>query len=144
MYHMIEVVGTSPAGFSEAVKNAVEGIISAGSQVHWFEIVEQRGAVRGGKLSEFQVKLKVAVTEAARTAPQGEAICPTCQKPAGEHGHMCVPLAEHDHTCDWCGALIPDESHLCSDKIKEIAFICNSCGRTAVRAEHLCNPKKIE
>ena len=32
-----------------------------GEKVHFFEVIEQRGAVREGKFKEFQVKLKVAV-----------------------------------------------------------------------------------
>lgn len=69
--------------------------------------------------------------------------CPTCSKDAGSHGHLCVPVKQHDKECDWCGALIPDARHLCEDKVRELAYICNSCGRTAVSAEYLCSPKKI-
>lgn len=71
-------------------------------------------------------------------------LCPTCRKPAGGHGHLCVPVS-HDHeTCDWCGSLIPDQRHLCSAKVRELAYICNSCGRTAVSPDHLCKPEKIK
>ena len=70
--------------------------------------------------------------------------CPTCGKEVGEQGHMCVPTKQTDSNCDWCGALIPDARHLCSDKVKELAYICNSCGRTAVSADHLCQPEKIK
>jgi hypothetical protein len=58
---MIEVVGTSPEGYSEAVKNAVEEMIRAGNKIHFFEVIEQRGAVRESKIKEYQVKLKIAV-----------------------------------------------------------------------------------
>lgn len=61
MYQLVEVVGISPAGFSEAVKGAVEQLIASGKKVHFFQVVEERGAVRDGKLKEFQVLLKVAV-----------------------------------------------------------------------------------
>lgn len=148
MLKMIEVIGISPAGYSEAAKDAVEKIVRDGEKVHFFEIIEQRGAVRDGRLKEFQVKLKVAVE--AFDAPKDKKgksakdVCPTCMKPAGHDGHMCVPLTEKDKTCDWCGALIPDERHLCDEKVKELAYICNSCGRTAVSPEHLCSPKKIK
>ncbi len=70
--------------------------------------------------------------------------CPTCQGKTGDHGHLCVPVSRHDEKCDWCGSLIPNERHLCNEKIKELSYICNSCGRTAVNAEYLCNPKKIK
>jgi flavin-binding protein dodecin len=58
-YKKIEIVGTSPVSFSEAVKAA---IVEASRTVHhmdWFEVVEQRGAIRDNKATEFQVVLKV-------------------------------------------------------------------------------------
>ena len=61
MFKMIEVVGSSNEGFSEAVKDTVEQIIKQGEKVHFFEVIEQRGAVREGQFKEFQVKIKVAV-----------------------------------------------------------------------------------
>ncbi|MEE8360106.1 MAG: hypothetical protein V3S04_04195 [Candidatus Omnitrophota bacterium] len=72
-----------------------------------------------------------------------EHVCSTCNKPT-EDGHLCVPTEKKDEKCDWCGALIPNPRHLCSDKVKELSYICNSCGRTAVKAEHLCDPQKIK
>ncbi len=61
MLKMIEVVGVSPVGFSEAVKEAVEQVLQTGERIHFFQVMEQRGAVREGKLKEFQVILRVAV-----------------------------------------------------------------------------------
>jgi len=60
MFQMIEVVGTSERSYSEAVLSAVEKLSAGGEDVHFFEITEQRGAVRNG-IVEFQVKLKAAV-----------------------------------------------------------------------------------
>jgi dodecin len=147
MFKMLEVVGTSPASFSEAVKEAVNQVVKSGEKVHFFEVVEQRGAVRDGKFKEFQVKIKVAVELPAQTEAKkdkSDGFCPTCHQMVGKKGHLCVPVTKKDHKCEWCGALIPDERHLCDDKIKELAYICNTCGRTAVSAEYLCSPKKIE
>jgi hypothetical protein len=70
-------------------------------------------------------------------------ICPTCHKPVGKGGHLCTPHILDGETCGWCGSLIPDERHLCGDKLKNLAYICNSCGRTAVTADSLCDPEKI-
>jgi len=61
MLKMLEVVGTSPESFSQAVHNAVDQVVGAGEKVHFFEVVEQRGSVREGRLKEYQVKLKIAV-----------------------------------------------------------------------------------
>ncbi|MFH1283107.1 MAG: dodecin domain-containing protein [bacterium] len=147
MFKMIEVVGSSKSGFSEAVKEVIDNLIGSGNKVHFFEVVEQRGAARSGSFKEYQVKLKVAVEAESKKdkgKEENKEFCPTCQEPVKEGGHLCIPQTYHDEKCDWCGALIPDERHLCSDKAKELAYICNSCGRTAISADHLCNPKKID
>ncbi|MCM8813255.1 MAG: dodecin family protein [Candidatus Omnitrophica bacterium] len=150
MLELLEVVGVSEDGFSQATQAAIEQILSRSRRIHFFEVVEQRGAVRDGKLKEFQVKLKVAVDmeQVSSPAPDAPAAsrdeCPSCRQTAPEHGHLCVPRQAGDHQCEWCGALIPDERHLCTEKIKELAYVCNSCGRTAVRAEYLCEPRKID
>ena len=90
----------------------------------------------------YLTELKKNITSGKRDSVNG--VCPTCLRPAGKGGHMCMPVTHKDKRCDWCNALIPDERHLCSDKIKEIAYICNSCGRTAVKAEYLCDPKSVK
>ena len=61
MLRMIEVIGSSEVSYSEAVKSAVQQLIDAGEKVHFFEVIEQRGAVREGRFKEFQAKIKVAV-----------------------------------------------------------------------------------
>ena len=61
MLRMIEVVGTSKEGFSEAVRSAVDGIIRSGHKAHFFQVVEERGSVRDGAIGEYQVVLKIAV-----------------------------------------------------------------------------------
>jgi hypothetical protein len=61
MLQMLEVVGTSPSGFSEAVTAALAEIAGRGQKAHFFQVLEQRGAVRDGKIKEFQVVLKIAV-----------------------------------------------------------------------------------
>jgi flavin-binding protein dodecin len=58
---MVEVVGISPLGFSEAVKKAVEQVLKSGEKIHFFEVLQQRGSVREGQLKEYQVVLKIAV-----------------------------------------------------------------------------------
>ena len=61
MLIMKEVVGASSDGFSEAVRIAIEKLISQGEKIHFFQVVEQRGSVRDGRLKEFQVVIKVAI-----------------------------------------------------------------------------------
>jgi hypothetical protein len=59
IYKLIDVVGTSPNSFAEAARSAV---VEAGKTVHhmsWFEVVEQRGAIKDGKVAEFQVTVRI-------------------------------------------------------------------------------------
>ena len=60
MLKMLEVVGTSSVGYSEAVRAAVEKVAAADEKVHFFTVIEQRGAFHGGKV-EFQAVVKLAV-----------------------------------------------------------------------------------
>jgi dodecin len=58
-YKKIELVGTSPVSFAEAVKAAVEEASKTIRHMNWFEVVEQRGYVKDGKVAEFQVTIRV-------------------------------------------------------------------------------------
>lgn len=149
MFRMVEVIGTSEACFSEAAKDAVNKLVASGEKGSFFEVVEERGSIRNGKLKEFQVKLKVAVEFGKGKKSRGaktemDKACPTCLQPTGTVGHMCVPVTKEDEQCNWCGALVVDERHLCNEKVKELSYICNTCGCTAVSDEYLCEPRKIE
>lgn len=59
VYKKIEVVGTSPTSFAEATRAAVEEAAKTMRHMSWFEVVEQRGAIRDGKVTEFQVTLRI-------------------------------------------------------------------------------------
>jgi dodecin len=148
MFKMVEIIGSSSKGYSEAIREAVNQVCANGESAAWFEVLEQRGAIRDGQLKEFQVKLKVAVSVPEKKTKDSlkddKNICPTCAEPVADNGHLCVPLNKKDQKCDWCGSLIVNERHLCNDKVKELAYICNSCGRTAVESQFLCSPKKIK
>jgi len=58
-YKLIEIVGTSPTSFAEAVKAAVQEAGRTVRHMDWFEVVSQRGRIADGKVQEFQVTLKV-------------------------------------------------------------------------------------
>ncbi len=58
-YKKIELVGTSPVSFAEAVTGAIQEASKSIRQMSWFEVVEQRGAIRDGKVAEFQVTVRV-------------------------------------------------------------------------------------
>ena len=58
-YKKIELVGTSPVSFAEAVKTAVEEASKTIRHMNWFEVVEQRGYIKEGRVAEFQVTIQV-------------------------------------------------------------------------------------
>ena len=70
--------------------------------------------------------------------------CPTCAGATCEAGHMCTPAALDDEECDYCGALIVSERHMCTGKVPDVAYICQTCGRTAVGPQFLCKPEPIQ
>jgi flavin-binding protein dodecin len=59
IYKKIEVVGTSPDSFAEAVKSAVKEAGKTVRKMSWFEVVEERGAIKDGKVAEFQVTVRI-------------------------------------------------------------------------------------
>jgi dodecin len=58
-YKIVEVVGTSPVSFAEAVKSGVAEASKTLRQMDWFEVVEERGRIVDGKVNEFQVTIKI-------------------------------------------------------------------------------------
>ncbi len=58
-YKLVEVVGTSPVSFAEAVKAGVEEAARSLHHMNWFEVTELRGALKDGKVAEFQVTMKI-------------------------------------------------------------------------------------
>ncbi len=59
LYKKVEVVGTSPVSFTEAVKGAVAEASKTIRNMSWFEVVEERGRIKDGAVVEFQVTIKI-------------------------------------------------------------------------------------
>ncbi len=59
VYKKIELVGTSENSVEEAIKAAVERASKTLKHLSWFEVKEIRGAIKDGKVSEFQVVVQV-------------------------------------------------------------------------------------
>ncbi len=59
IYKKVEIVGTSPVSFAEAVKVAVEEAGKTIRHMDWFEVVEERGRIKDGKVAEFQVTIRI-------------------------------------------------------------------------------------
>jgi dodecin len=58
-YKKIEVVGTSTAGFEEAIQSALAEAAQTVRRMDWFEVIEQRGNIKNNKVAEYQVVLKI-------------------------------------------------------------------------------------
>jgi dodecin len=62
IYKKIELVGSSPEGFEEAVKNALARADKTLRNIRWFEVAETRGYIDNGKVAHWQVTLKIGFT----------------------------------------------------------------------------------
>mgnify|MGYP002777301316 CR=1 FL=1 len=62
VYKLIDLVGTSGASVSDAIQNAITRAAETVRNIRWFEVVQVRGEVAGGKVSRYQVTLKVGFT----------------------------------------------------------------------------------
>ena len=62
VYKKIELVGSSPKGIEEAVKNALDRAKKTVRNMRWFEVTETRGYLDEGNVAHWQVTLKVGFT----------------------------------------------------------------------------------
>ncbi len=62
IYKKIELIGSSPNGFEEAVKNALARAKKTVRNMRWFEVTETRGYIDDGKVGHWQVTLKIGFT----------------------------------------------------------------------------------
>ena len=60
VYKTIELTGTSPTSSDDAVRTAIEQASKTLRNIHWFEVVDQRGHVEDGKIAHWQVSLKIS------------------------------------------------------------------------------------
>lgn len=58
-YRLTEIVGTSPDGIDQAIRNAISRASTTLRLVDWFEVTQVRGQVVDGDVEHFQVSLKV-------------------------------------------------------------------------------------
>ena len=59
VYKKLEIVGTSPNSIEEAVANAISQASKTVRDLRWFEVVETRGDIIDGKVSHWQVTVKI-------------------------------------------------------------------------------------
>ena len=58
-YKSIEITGSSPDGSDQAVRNAIAKASESVRNIHWFQVVEERGYVEDGEVQYWQVTVKI-------------------------------------------------------------------------------------
>ncbi|MEU2947821.1 dodecin [Nocardiopsis alba] len=58
-YRVTEIVGTSPDGVDQAVRNGIQRASATLRGLDWFEITQIRGHIENDGVAHFQVGLKV-------------------------------------------------------------------------------------
>ncbi|MET9441232.1 dodecin [Streptomyces sp. NPDC006610] len=59
IYRVTEIVGTSPDGVDQAVRNAIGRASQTLRNLDWFEVTQVRGQIENGQVAHWQVGLKV-------------------------------------------------------------------------------------
>jgi dodecin len=59
VYRVTEVVGTSPDGIDQAIRNAIARASTTLRHLDWFEVTQVRGQVKDDAVEHFQVGLKL-------------------------------------------------------------------------------------
>lgn len=59
VFKKIEITGTSGKSLEDAIENAIARAAKSVRNMRWFEVAESRGAIKDGKVAEWQVTLKI-------------------------------------------------------------------------------------
>ena len=59
VYRVTEIVGTSPDGIDQAIRNGVERASRTLRHLAWFEVTEIRGHIVGSEVMHYQVGMKI-------------------------------------------------------------------------------------
>ncbi|MFE9044767.1 dodecin [Streptomyces sp. NPDC012421] len=58
-YRVTEIVGTSPEGVDQAIRNGITRASQTLRGLDWFEVTQVRGHLVDGRIEHYQVGLKV-------------------------------------------------------------------------------------
>lgn len=58
-YGLTEIVGTSPDGVDDAIRNGVTRANQTLRNLDWFEVTNIRGYIKSGEVHHFQVTMKI-------------------------------------------------------------------------------------
>ena len=59
VYKKVELVGSSSESIDAAIENAIQTAGKSLRHLDWFEVIGTRGHIENGKVSHYQVELKV-------------------------------------------------------------------------------------
>jgi dodecin len=62
VYKTIELVGSSTRGTEDAVQKAIAKAAETVRNLRWFEVLDTRGHIEGGKVAHWQVTVKLGFT----------------------------------------------------------------------------------
>jgi flavin-binding protein dodecin len=62
IYKILELVGSSEKSIEDAIQNAITRASRTIREMKWFEVVQTRGHIEGGKVAHYQVTLRVGFT----------------------------------------------------------------------------------
>jgi dodecin len=62
VYKVVELAGSSPAGISQAIENAVNRASKSLRHLRWFEVSRISGHIDDGKIGHYQVVIKAGFT----------------------------------------------------------------------------------
>ena len=62
VYRVIEITGSSQNGIEDAIQTAVARASRTLRNLRWFEVIQTRGHLEGGKIQHYQVTLKIGFT----------------------------------------------------------------------------------
>jgi dodecin len=62
IYKTIELVGSSTRSVEDAVQKAIGKAAQTVRNLRWFEVVNTRGHIEGGRVAHWQVTMKIGFT----------------------------------------------------------------------------------
>ena len=62
VYKSLELTGSSSTSSDDAIRVAIEKASQSVRDIRWFEVLDTRGHVEGGKIAYWQVTIKIGFT----------------------------------------------------------------------------------
>lgn len=62
IYKKIELTGSSTVSMEDAIQNAIVRANKTIKNMRWFEVVDTRGYIEGGRVAYWQVTIKIGFT----------------------------------------------------------------------------------